>query len=140
MMEIEYNGFLISDDKEKLQVHRIWEMLSESYWAKGRPEAVVRKSIERSLCFGVYDQGMQVGFARCVTDYATMYWLGDVIIAEVYRGRGLGKALMEAVVGHESIKALRGKLETADAHGLYEHYGFCLEEGKYMVRQAAPYE
>ncbi|MCL1846857.1 MAG: GNAT family N-acetyltransferase [Coriobacteriia bacterium] len=134
-MEIEYNGFIISDDKDKLQVHRIREMLAESYWAKSRTEDVIKLSFEHALCFGVYYQEKQVGFARCLTDYATMYWLGDVIIDDAYRGLGLGKALVEAAVGHESIRGLKGRLETNDAHGLYERFGFRAVEGKYMVKR-----
>ena len=87
-MEIEYNGFIISDDKGKLQIHRIKEMLATSYWAKSWQEIIIRKTIENSLCFGVYQKEKQIGFARCVTDHSTIYWVGDVIVDYSYRDKG----------------------------------------------------
>jgi len=137
-MEIKRGGFIISDDKEKLQVQRIQEMLSTSYWAKDRTADVILKTIQNSICFGAYDKEKQIGFARCVTDYSTMYWLGDVIIDGGYRGLGLGKALMEAVTKHDNLRSLRGILATDDTHGLYKQYGFCSDEGRYMCRNPLP--
>ena len=75
-----------------------------------------------SICFGIYLKDYQVGFARCVTDFATVYWLADVIIDNDYRKLGLGKALVEAIVKHEKVKGCFGILGTKDAHGLYEKY------------------
>ena len=137
-MEIKYGDFIISDDKEKLQVQRIKEMLSTSYWAKNRSMDVILKSIENSICFGIYEKENQIGFARCVTDYSTMYWVGDVIIDSGYRGLGLGKTLMEAITKHDNLSSIRGILETDDAHGLYKQYGFYSDEKKYMRRNAPP--
>jgi len=134
-MERQIDEFLISDDKALLQPQRVFEMLQKSYWAADRDIDTIKKSIENSLCFGVYREGLQVGFARCVTDYATIYWLGDVIIDEHYRGIGLGKELVAFVHAHESIKGLSGILATRDAHTLYERHGFVVvDEKKYMRR------
>lgn len=136
-MEVYADEFLISDDKALLQPQRVLEMLQKSYWAADRDLDTIKKSIENSLCFGVYRAGEQVGFARCVTDYATIYWLADVIIDERFRGHGLGKALVAAVHAHESIKGLSGILATRDAHALYERHGFVVvDEKKYMRRPA----
>lgn len=91
MNEKEYE---ISTDKKLLDLAMIHDFLAnQSYWAKGIPFEVMKKSIENALCFGVYHQGQQVGFARVVTDYATIAYVGDVFILEPYRGRGLGKRL-----------------------------------------------
>jgi GNAT superfamily N-acetyltransferase len=129
--------FLISDDKSLIQLERVLEMLSKSYWAADRDLDTIKKSIEHSLCFGVYHAGEQIAFARCVTDYATIYWLGDVIVDERYRGQGVGKALVAAVHAHESIKHLNGILATRDAHTLYERHGFVVvDEKRYMRRPA----
>jgi len=134
-MEVYSEEFLISDDKTLIQPQRVFEMLQKSYWAGERSLDTIKKSIENSLCFGVYRAGEQVGFARCVTDYATIYWLADVIIDERFRGQGLGKALVAAVHAHESIKHLSGILATRDAHALYERQGFVVvDEKKYMRR------
>jgi GNAT superfamily N-acetyltransferase len=117
----------ISTDRERLDIPMIHQYLSErSYWGKGRSLETVRQSIANSLCFGVYDDsGKQLGFARVATDYAVFGWLMDVFILEDYRGKGLGKLLIKAVTENPALKNLRRiGLGTADAHGLYEQYGF----------------
>lgn len=123
-MEVNFNEFLISDDKNKLRIDCIFQLLSTSYWAKDRPREIVEKSLLNSMCFGIYINENQIGFARCVSDFATVYWLAHVIIDTNYRGLGLGKALVKAVVGHEQLKGCSGILKTSDAYGLYEKYGF----------------
>jgi GNAT superfamily N-acetyltransferase len=120
-------NYIISTDGDRLDIQMIHRFLSErSYWAKGRSLETVRQSIANSLCFGVYDDsGKQLGFARVATDYAVFGWLMDVFILEDYRGKGLGKLLIKAVTEHPALKNLRRiGLGTADAHGLYEQYGF----------------
>jgi len=118
--------YTISTDKQRLDLALVHRYLSQSsYWAQGRPREVVAKSIESSLCFGAYtSDGRQVGFARVVTDRATIAWLCDVFVLEEHRGRGLGKRLVEAVVSHPDLRHLRRiLLATSDAHGLYRGYG-----------------
>jgi GNAT superfamily N-acetyltransferase len=88
----------------------------------------IKKSIENSLCFGMYADSTQIGFARCVTDFATIYWLCDVIVDDRYRGQGLGNALIRFITERDTLKPLTGILATRDAHGLYEKYGFKPEE------------
>jgi GNAT superfamily N-acetyltransferase len=124
LKEIDYKGYLISNNKNLLSLDRIHDFLSRSYWANTRPRETIAESIKQSECFGVYLNGDQVGFARIVTDYCVMYWLCDVIIDEGHRGKGLGKKLVETIINHEEFKNLRGILGTSDAHGLYEKYGF----------------
>ena len=86
---------------------------------------MVDRSIDNSLCFGLYEGDEQVGFARVVTDAATFAWLGDVFVLPDHRGRGLGKRLIEAVMAHPDLQGLRKfMLATADAHSLYERFGF----------------
>ena len=118
--------YFISTDKSLLDLSMIHDFLSrESYWAKNIPLETVRKSIEHSLCFGVFDANQQVGFARVITDFATIAYLGDVFILESHRGRGLSKRLMQTVVAHPELQGLRRWiLATADAHSLYEKNGF----------------
>jgi GNAT superfamily N-acetyltransferase/uncharacterized damage-inducible protein DinB len=118
--------FLISTDPALLDVPLIHDFLSNrSYWARGRPPEVARRSLENSLCFGLYERVRQVGLARVVTDRATFAWLCDVFVLEAYRGRGLSKWLLARVMGHPDLQGLRRVLlGTRDAHGLYERYGF----------------
>ncbi len=120
-----YNGFLISDEKDLLQLERIHELLSSTYWAASRDIDTIQKSINNSLCFGVYKDDVQIGFARCVTDYAVIFWLCDVIIHKDFRKQGLGRKLVEQVILHEKLKDLRGILTTNTHHqAFYAQYGF----------------
>lgn len=116
----------INTNKERLDIAMIHDFLAnKSYWAEGIPLEVLKKSIECSLCFGVYHQGRQVGFARVATDYATIAYIGDVFIIEPYRGRGLEKRLVKAIIDHPELAGLRlWFLGTKDAHDLYKRYGF----------------
>ncbi|WP_441874589.1 GNAT family N-acetyltransferase [Paenibacillus sp. 2TAB26] len=94
---------------------------------------MIKKSINNSVCFGVYDGDKQVGFARVVTDFATMYYLCDVYIDEEYRGAGLGKKLVEVIT--EQFEGMMGLLGTLDGHGLYEKYGFMKNTERFMNRR-----
>jgi len=115
----------ISTDPSRLDVDAIHAYLRRSYWAQGIPRDIVARSIANSLCFGLYEGGAQVGFARVVTDTATYAYLCDVYVLESHQGRGLGKRLMEAVMAHPDLQGLRRfTLATRDAHGLYRRYGF----------------
>jgi GNAT superfamily N-acetyltransferase len=124
--EFRLGEFLISTDRERLSLDVVHGFLTNCYWAKGIPREVVARSIEHSLCFGVYDGGgRQVGFARVVSDFATVAYLGDVFVLESHRGRGLSKWLMECIVRHPGLQNLRRWiLLTRDAHRLYSKYGF----------------
>jgi GNAT superfamily N-acetyltransferase len=117
--------YTISTDRTKLNPRLIHDYLSHSsYWAQGRTFAQVRDSIQHSLCFGVYRDAQQVGFARVVTDCATFAWMCDVFILEPHQGRGLGKWLIQVVVSHPKLQDLGiFILATRDAHELYRHYG-----------------
>ncbi|WP_208991076.1 GNAT family N-acetyltransferase [Pseudovibrio sp. Tun.PSC04-5.I4] len=99
----------ISTDKNKLQLDKIFRYLSqEAYWSKGLPRDVFDRSVENSLCFGVYlPNGDQIAFARVITDKATFGYLGDVFVAENHRGKGLSKQLMKAILTHPDLQNLR---------------------------------
>lgn len=125
-MEIEEQGIILSDDPQKLDAVRIHHYLStQSYWAQNIPLETVKLSIENSLCFGVYKDTVQIGFARWITDKATFAYLADVYIEEIYRGQGLSKKLMSLMLFHRDLQGLRRyMLATQDAQGLYAQFGF----------------
>jgi GNAT superfamily N-acetyltransferase len=124
-MIVHKDNYSISDDKEKLDVPFIHQFLSRSYWAENIPVATVQQSIDGSICFGVYDNNSQVGFARVITDKATFAYLADVFIDEKHRGHGLSKWLMSVIMQYPDVQGLRRfMLATRDAHGLYAQFGF----------------
>lgn len=120
-------SFTVSTDQSKLDITVIEKFLSEdSYWAKERSRETILRSIENSLCFGVYSQEKkQIGFARVVSDFAIFAWIMDVFIIDEYRKKGLGKLLITNIMNHPSLQGLnRWGLNTKDAHGLYSQFGF----------------
>jgi GNAT superfamily N-acetyltransferase len=135
----EPQAYEISTDKARLNLDLIHDYLSNrSYWAQGRSYEATKKSVEHSLCFGLYVGHQQAGFARVVTDYATFAWLCDVFVLESHRGRGLGKALVARAVAHPELQGLKlFLLATRDAHEMYRQYGgfkALPEAEKWMVR------
>lgn len=119
-------NFSITNDKSKLDVDMIHRFLStEAYWCKGVPLHTVKASVEHSLTFAVMEDDKQVGFARVISDYATVAYLGDVFILPGHRGKGLSKLLMQAIMEHPNLQGLRRWiLLTGDAHGLYRQFGW----------------
>ena len=120
------NEYCISTSKDKLDIDAIHEFLStKAYWCLDIPKEMVAIAIQHSLCFGVYDNQKQIGFARIITDFSTIAYLGDVYILEAYRGLGLSKWLMETVMEHPNLQGLRRWiLLTGDAHELYRKFGW----------------
>jgi GNAT superfamily N-acetyltransferase len=137
-MEWVRNGYLISDDRDRVDVDATWAFLRTAYWSPNVPREIVETSIRNSLCLGLYaPDGSQAGFARAVTDLATFAWLADVFVLESHRGRGLGVWLVETVLAHPDLERVRQMiLATADAHGLYRRFGFEVEEpGRLLTLQ-----
>lgn len=116
----------VSTDRDRLDVAVIHRFLSEeSYWAQGISRELVERAIANSLCFGVYHDGRQAGFARVVTDRVRFGYLADVFILPAYRGRGYGKRLIEAILASPELETVsRMLLFTRDAHTLYGPFGF----------------
>ncbi|MDX2114217.1 MAG: GNAT family N-acetyltransferase [Planctomycetota bacterium] len=127
--ELREGEFLVSDERSLLDFGVVHGFLSECHWSKGIPRAVVEKAAANSVTFGVYATGggrcEQVGYARVVSDLATYAYVADVFVLEAWRGRGLSKLLMRAIVAHPELQGLRRwMLMTRDAHGLYAQFGF----------------
>jgi len=117
--------YVISTDPRRLDVALVHEFLARAYWSVGLPRDVFERALAHSLAFGLYGPAGQVGFARIVTDHATFAYLADVFVLEAFRGRGLGKWLVEVAVTLPELQGLRRwLLATADAHELYRRFGF----------------
>jgi ribosomal protein S18 acetylase RimI-like enzyme len=123
-MNWQRGGYELSDDKNLLQLDAICALLGATYWAANRPRELIEKSIQHSVCLGLFHAGEQVGFARAVTDHATFTYLCDVIVAPEHRGRELGKWMVEIMIAHPDVQTTTQCLRTRDAHSLYERHGF----------------
>jgi GNAT superfamily N-acetyltransferase len=137
------DGYELSTDASRLDLPAIRAFLhDEAYWSLGVPAEIVDRSIQNSIAFGVYDStGELAAFARVVTDRAAIAYLGDVFVRESHRRRGLGKWLVESVLEHPDLRLIRTfLLGTADAHGLYERFGFESQSGstKWMALSRDP--
>jgi len=124
------DDFTVSTDPDRLDLEAIHAALSREYWSEGIPRETVARALRGSLCFGLYvvegqREGRQIGLARVITDAATFAYLCDVYVLSEFRGRGLGKLLMRAVMEHPDLQGLRRfSLVTRDAHELYRPFGF----------------
>ena len=127
-MEWYKDDYVFTDDRTKVDINKVAELLSDTYWAKDRPPELIRKSIENSMCFSIFFRDTQIGFGRVVTDYAVFAWIADIIIHPGHRGKGLGKLLMAIIDRHPDIPKSLQLLKTKDAHGLYEKFGFRVDE------------
>lgn len=126
IVEVYFDEFLITTDKEKMDVEAIHDFLSKySGWSDDIPIETVKKSIDNSLNFGVFYQNKQIGFARVISDFSTIAYLGDVYILDEFRGKNLSKKLMDVIISHPELQGLRRWiLLTSTADWLYEKYGF----------------
>jgi GNAT superfamily N-acetyltransferase len=125
LMEIHRDQFTISTDVSRLDMNVVYDFLSRSYWANGRPHERTDDAFANSLVFGLYDGDRPIGMARVITDFSIMAYLCDVFVHEDYRGQGLGKWLIQSVLDHPNLKHIRRwLLATDDAHSLYQQFGF----------------
>jgi GNAT superfamily N-acetyltransferase len=139
-MDFYRDNYSISTRKDKLDIPFIHQFLTRSYWAENIPLETVQKSVDGSMCFGVYEGNRQVGFARVITDHATFGYLADVFIDESHRGLGLSKWLIEIILDHPQLQGFRTwQLATKDAHGLYARFGFKMPDNpERIMRRAVP--
>ena len=144
LIERERDGLLLSTDRSKVDVPGMLHMLLHSHWGGAMTKERLERAMENSICVGVYDvaqSGVQLAFARVVTDLATYAYLTDVIVAESARGRGIGTWMVETIVEHPDLQGLRRMaLFTRDAKGLYERFGFSTDppQSVYMELRTRP--
>jgi ribosomal protein S18 acetylase RimI-like enzyme len=137
VVERSRNGLTLSTDRTRIDVDRVLELLHASHWGGAVTRDVLVRSIENSVCVGVFDGARQLAFARAVTDLATYAYLTDVIVNPEARGRGLGSWMVEALIEHPDLQGLRRMaLLTRDAQTLYEKFGFSAKPPRstYMER------
>jgi GNAT superfamily N-acetyltransferase len=134
-------GYELSDDAGRIDLDATWGFLRTAYWSPGVTRDVVARSIAGSLCLGLYAPGgEQAGFARAVSDWATFAWIADVFVLEPHRGRGLGVWVVESLLSHPRLQDRRLTiLATADAHTLYERFGFePIDGARFMTLRRGP--
>ena len=126
----------IIEGTKQISADDVERLLKTTYWANQRPAEQIARSMRNSSCYGVWsdEERKLIGFARVISDYATTWYLCDVVIDPRYRHQGLGKALVSHIVSRPEYAGLRGILITRDAHGLYEQYGFETVNGRVMVK------
>ncbi len=119
------DDLVLTEDKSKIQIVSLHELLSKQYWCKGLPIETLKMAIEGSLCFSGFHSDKQIAFARVVTDQATFAWICDVVVDDRYRRKGVAMSLMKYILQHPKLQGLRRIcLATKDAHRLYESFGF----------------
>lgn len=123
-MQWQRGAFTVTDDRNRIDPRRTHELLLDTYWGVRRPYDTVLKLIDSSVCFTVLEAGAQLGFGRAVTDTVTISWIADVVVDPRYRGQGLGTWLMACICEHPAVAGTQMILQTRDAHGLYEKFGF----------------
>lgn len=118
--------YIIKIGKEHMQLEWVKQLLMQTYWAQSNSYTTIEKSMANSLCFGVFNNELdkQIAFARVMTDYATRFYILDVVVDCDYRSMGIGNLLIDAIINYEPIKALRGLLMTKDAQDFYKKFGF----------------
>lgn len=134
-----FKKYYMTDEQKVIEnnCHKIFELLKKAYWAKDRSELITQRAIQNSLNYAIFEINTErlVGFARVITDYSTVYYLSDVYIDEEFRGRGLGKKLVEWIILHEEkLSGINGLLKTKDAVNIYKKYGFEECKAVCMVR------
>jgi GNAT superfamily N-acetyltransferase len=133
-MNWEFTGYELTDETVRQDLDAVTALLRSTYWAADRPRSVMERSLRNSLCFGLFHEAVQVGFARVVTDFATVGYLCDVVIADGHRGKGVGKWMLNCILEHPQLKGCRIDLFTKDAQEFYRGFGFGPHRYTNMVR------
>lgn len=133
-MEWRHEAYLLTDERERLQLDTVTALLHSTYWAADRSPETIARSLDHSLNFSLLHDGQQIAFARVVTDRATVAYLCDVVIAEAHRGRGLGKWLLTCILEHPELRGCRIDLVTKDAQDFYRAFGFGPHKYTNLVR------
>lgn len=141
VFELAKDGLVLTTDPDRIDFESVFSFLSTTYWARNRPREMFATAIRNSLCFGLYDGARQIGFARAITDRATFAYLADVYVLPEFRGRGLGRWMVESILRHPELKSLRRWcLVTQDQHELYVKCGFvAAKHPEHYMERLQPY-
>ena len=118
------DDYFLTDDFDRIDIDKVCDLLSKTYWARKRSKDIIIKSLSKSICFSLFYNNEQIAFARVVSDEAVFSWICDIVVEEPFRGKGLGTWIMDCITTHEKISSTRQLLATRDAHGFYEKFGF----------------
>ncbi|MEQ2008077.1 MAG: GNAT family N-acetyltransferase [Limisphaerales bacterium] len=133
-MEWQRDAYTLTDETARLDLAGVVALLRNTYWAAERPVEITERSLRHSLAFGLFHAAEQVGFARVVTDRATVGYLCDVVIADAHRGKGIGKWVLACILEHPELRGCRIDLFTKDAQEFYRAFGFGPHKYTNMVR------
>ncbi|MEY4199412.1 MAG: hypothetical protein RLZZ265_1152 [Verrucomicrobiota bacterium] len=133
-MNWQFTGYELTDESARQDIDAVTALLRSTYWAADRPQSVMERSMRNSLCFGLFHEAVQIGFARVVSDFATVGYLCDVVIADGHRGKGVGKWMLNCILEHPQLKGCRIDLFTKDAQEFYRGFGFGPHRYTNMVR------
>ncbi len=133
-MNWQFTGYELTDEAARQDLNVVTALLRSTYWAADRPQSVMERSMRNSLCFGLFHEAVQIGFARVVSDFATVGYLCDVVIADGHRGKGVGKWMLNCILEHPQLKGCRIDLFTKDAQEFYRAFGFGPHRYTNMVR------
>ena len=124
---------------DALQTETVLRLLSQTVWACNRKKEAIMESWKHSICYGAYTaDGKQIGFARVITDYATQYYICDVVVDADFRHRGVGASLLKAITAEDTYRSLLGMLITEEAEQFYEPFGFRKDPICFMTRKETP--
>jgi GNAT superfamily N-acetyltransferase len=127
-MEWKKGQFRIVDDSAEIDVDFVSRLLAETYWGNYRPRSIIEQLIQNSLCFSLFSDQEQIGFARVTTDLTVFSWIDDLVIVDAYRSQGLGEWLLDCILKHPSISQTQFVLQTRSAYRLYEKFGFVVSD------------
>ncbi len=133
-MQWQRDNYTLTDETARLDLPAVTALLHATYWAADRSPETIARSLRHSLNFGLFHGAEQIGFARVVTDRATVGYLCDVVIADGHRGLGLGKWLLTCILEHPELRGCRMDLFTKDAQEFYRTFGFGPHKYTSLVR------
>ena len=133
--------YIVKKGAESMDRAAVCALLAQAHWTQGRSKEVILRSMEHSICFGVFDQTTQtqVGFARVITDFSTAFYLCDVIIDPSVRNQGVGSLLLDTILQDPDFGHLRGVLATTYAMGFYSRHGFLIGDAHFMEKPREHY-
>jgi N-acetylglutamate synthase-like GNAT family acetyltransferase len=138
-IEFRRGELIVSTDRARIDPDAALALLRTTFWAGAMERSVLVRAMANSVCFGLLERDRLIGFGRVVTDLSTYAYWTDVVIADGYRGRGLGRWLSDCMLAHPGLQGLRRvALLTRDAAHLYAEVGFTEGPGSLIYMERRP--